>query len=69
MAHVFAPTLEFPAYRAVQSGWEACCEEVMLYQVPCNGPDMMNEPAVESLAEAMSKLARSESLDEDLDEE
>ncbi|MGH8049008.1 MAG: thioesterase domain-containing protein, partial [Chthoniobacterales bacterium] len=69
LAHVFTPTLNFPPYRTVQSGWEACCQEVLVYQVPCTGPDMMTEPAVESLAQAISKLARAEELFADLEEE
>jgi thioesterase domain-containing protein len=69
LAHIFTPTQNFPSYKAVQSGWQTCCEEVVLYQVPCTGRDMMAEPAVESLAAAISKLARAEELDEDLDEE
>ena len=68
MAHVFAPTQDFPSYRAVQGGWEACCEQVLLYQVPCSGADMMAEPAVESLAEAISRLARAGELDGELEE-
>ncbi len=67
-AHVFAPTQDFPAYRTVQSGWAACCEDVRLYQVPCSGPVMMEEPAVESLAEAVWKLARAEDLGGELEE-
>lgn len=59
IAHVFAPTVGFPPYRTVQSGWETCCEEARLYQVPCSGPDMMAEPAVESLAQAISEITRS----------
>lgn len=68
LAHVFAPTQDFPAFRTVQNGWSACCEDVRLYQVPCSGPVMMEEPAVESLAEAISKLARAEDLDSELEE-
>jgi thioesterase domain-containing protein/acyl-CoA synthetase (AMP-forming)/AMP-acid ligase II len=68
LAHVFAPTQDFPAYRSVQNGWSACCEDVRIYQVPCSGPEMMDEPAVESLAEAISKLAKAESLDSELEE-
>ncbi len=68
LAHVFAPTQDFPPVRTVQNGWSACCEDVRLYQVPCSGPVMMEEPAVESLAEAVSKLARAGSLDSELEE-
>jgi thioesterase domain-containing protein/acyl-CoA synthetase (AMP-forming)/AMP-acid ligase II len=68
LAHVFAPTQDFPSLRAVQGGWSACCGDVRLYQVPCSGPVMMEEPAVESLAEAISKLARAEDLDSELEE-
>jgi thioesterase domain-containing protein len=66
-AHVFAPTIDFPPYRTVQRGWESFCAEVHLYQVPCSGPDMMAEPAVESLAQVLSKLTRAEDLDGELD--
>jgi thioesterase domain-containing protein len=69
LAHVFAPTEDFPAYRIIQNGWEACCAEVLLYQVPCSGPDMMQEPAVESLAETMLKLVRDEDLAEEVEPE
>lgn len=68
-AHIFAPTVDFPSYKSVQSGWEACCEEVFLYEVPCSGADMMEEPAVESLAETILKLVREEALDDELESE
>ena len=67
-AHLFSPTDDFPSYREVRKGWQTCCEEVQLYQVPCSGPVMMEEPAVESLADAISKLARAEDLHADLEE-
>jgi non-ribosomal peptide synthetase component F/thioesterase domain-containing protein len=58
LAHIFTPTEDFPPCRAVQSGWEAVCGEVLLYQVPCTGPDMMQEPAVEAIAGAILDLGR-----------
>jgi len=67
-AHVFAPEEDFPAFRAVQNGWLAVCKDVRVYQVPCTGPEMMDEPAVESIAEAISKLVRAEELTTELEE-
>lgn len=65
--HVFSPERNFPAHRAVQAGWNACCGDARFYQVPCSGPEMMDEPAVEALANAITKLAQSEVLDEELE--
>jgi non-ribosomal peptide synthetase component F/thioesterase domain-containing protein len=67
--HVFAPEHDFPAFRAVQASWLAACPDAHFYQVPCSGPEMMDEPAVESIADAIKKLARAEDLSADLDEE
>lgn len=68
VAHIFAPEHDFPPYRVVQSGWSACCKDAHFYQVPCSGPEMMDEPAVEAIASAISKLARAENLDDEVEE-
>ncbi len=68
-AHIFAPTEDFPSFKSVQSGWEACCEEIYVYQVPCSDAAMMDEPAVESLADTILKLVRNEDLDDELESE
>jgi len=66
--HVFAPERDFPPFRAVQGGWTACCPDAQFYQVPCSGPEMMDEPAVESIADAVKKLARAEALTNELED-
>ncbi len=68
-AHVFVPENGFSSYRAVQGGWSACCADARFYQVPCSGPEMMDEPAVEDLANAIKKLARAEDLADELEAE
>jgi thioesterase domain-containing protein/acyl-CoA synthetase (AMP-forming)/AMP-acid ligase II len=68
VAHIFAPEHDFPPYRVVQSGWSACCKDAHFYQVPCSGPEMMDEPAVEAIASAISKLARAEDIDGEVEE-
>jgi thioesterase domain-containing protein/non-ribosomal peptide synthetase component F len=67
VAHVFAPEQDFPPFRAVQGGWSSRCKDAHFYQVPCSGQEMMDEPAVEAIASAISKLARAESLDDDVE--
>jgi len=52
----------------VQGGWTACCPDAQFYQVPCSGPEMMDEPAVESIADAVKKLARAEALTNELED-
>ncbi|MDD5198636.1 MAG: AMP-binding protein [Terrimicrobiaceae bacterium] len=66
-AQIFAPEREFPSYSTVQRGWSACCRDARFYQVPCSGREMMDEPAVEAVARAITKLARSEALDTELE--
>jgi thioesterase domain-containing protein/acyl-CoA synthetase (AMP-forming)/AMP-acid ligase II len=67
-AHIFAPEHDFAPFRVVQSGWSACSKDPHFYQVPCSGPEMMDEPAVEAIASAIAKLARAENLDEEIEE-
>lgn len=67
-AHLFIPEVDFPAYRGVQAGWNACCADARFYQVPCSGPDMMDEPAAEELAHVIAKLARAEDLSDEIEE-
>ncbi len=68
-AHIFAPEDQFPPARAIQAGWTACCTDARFYQVPCSGPEMMEDPAAEDLANILAKLARAEDVTPELDEE
>ncbi len=66
--HIFAPERDFPTYRTVQAGWSACSHDAHFYQVPCSGPEMMDEPAVEAVSNAIQKLARAQKLDTELED-
>ncbi|HEY8899067.1 MAG TPA: AMP-binding protein [Chthoniobacterales bacterium] len=68
-AHIFVPEQNFPPFRVVEIGWTATCRDAQFYQVPCSGPEMMDEPAVEAIANAITKLARAEELDTELENE
>ncbi len=60
--HAFLPELDFPTLADVQKGWDAISDEVQIYQVPCAPADLLEEPAVTAIADALTKLAANEDL-------
>lgn len=67
--HAFVPEHEFPTFREIQSGWNAICSGVNYYQVPCSASELVEEPAVSAVAEAILKLVRSEEIEVEEPEE
>ncbi len=57
--HVFVPEHDFEAFPAVESGWRKLCADARFYQVPCAPAEMLEEPAVEAIAEAVGALSSS----------
>lgn len=62
-AHIFVPEFSFMQFGAVEAGWRKVCENARFYQVPCTAEEMLEEPAVEAIAAALSSLAASESVE------
>lgn len=54
--HAFVPEQEFASFREVQNGWNAICAGVNYYQVPCTARELLEEPAVTAVGEALIKL-------------
>ncbi len=72
--HAFIPEQEFASFREVQSGWNSVCSGVNFYQVPCTAQELLEEPAITAVGEAIVKLVQSGELaddggDDDIDDD
>ncbi len=65
--HAFLPETNFPTLTDVQKNWEPITEDPRFYQVPCAPGDLLEEPAVTAIAEAITKLAANQDLSEEED--
>jgi len=57
--HAFIPEQDFASFRDVQSGWNSVCSGVNFYQVPCTAQELLEEPAITAVGEAIVKLVQS----------
>ncbi len=60
--HIFLPEENFPAIEDAQNDWTEICDDARFYQIPCAPADLLEEPAVSAIAEAITNLL-SESLE------
>lgn len=67
--HAFVPEQEFSSFRDVQSGWNSVCSGVNFYQVPCTAQELLEEPAVTAVGEAILKLIQSGNIIDDSDDD
>ncbi len=63
--HAFLPETNFPSLAELQKNWDPITADPRFYQVPCAPEDLLEEPAVTAIAEAITKLAANQDLTED----
>ncbi len=63
--HAFLPETNFPTLPEMQRNWDVITGDPRFYQVPCAPADLLEEPAVAAIAEAITKLAANQDLAED----
>ncbi len=54
--HIFLPEDDFLPVEDAQSDWTEICDDARFYQIPCTPVDLLEEPAVSAIAEAITNL-------------
>jgi thioesterase domain-containing protein/non-ribosomal peptide synthetase component F len=67
--HAFIPEQDFASFREVQSGWNSVCSGVNFYQVPCTAQELLEEPAITAVGDAIVKLVQAGELADEIEDD
>ncbi|MGC1481668.1 MAG: AMP-binding protein, partial [Chthoniobacterales bacterium] len=58
--HIFLPEEDFLDVEQAQDDWVEICDDARFYQIPCSPSDLLEEPAITAIADAVTNLLRTE---------